>query len=27
LSGGQKFADFIFGETVSRGIFGGKCFK
>lgn len=27
MNGGQKFADFIFGETVARGIFGGggKC--
>lgn len=27
MTGGQKFADFIFGETVARGIFGGggKC--
>ena len=27
MNGGQKFADFIFGETVARGVFGGKCFK
>jgi len=27
MNGGQKFADFIFGQTVARGIFGGKCFK
>jgi hypothetical protein len=27
MNDGQKVADFIFGETVARGVFGGKCFK
>ena len=27
MNGGQKFADFLFGETVAKGVFGGKCFK
>jgi hypothetical protein len=27
MNGGQKFADYIFGDTVARGVFGGKCFK
>ena len=27
MNGGQKFSDFIFGATMTRGIFGGggKC--
>lgn len=27
LTGGQKALDFFFGETVARGLAGGKCFK
>lgn len=27
LSTGQKWVDFFFGTTVSRGLYGGKCFK
>ncbi len=27
LTGGQKALDFFFGETVARGLDGGKCFK
>lgn len=27
MNSGQKFADFLFGDTVAKGLFGGKCFK
>lgn len=27
LSTGQKALDFFFGQTVARGLMGGKCFK
>jgi hypothetical protein len=27
LSAGQKWVDFFFGTTVSRGLYGAKCFK
>ena len=27
LSSGQKWVDFFFGTTVSRGLYGQKCFK
>jgi hypothetical protein len=27
LTGGQKALDFIFGDTIAKGLLGGKCFK